>query len=136
MGRLATMIVLYIDTRTGTGVYGVAGHNAPIFYGDNSKTPFKPSTILGLQEEPSIEVFDVKFEGRDGIFLYTDGLIENSGPSGKVLKMRHLKKMLGEVETLGEIKASILSEGAKIWQETEPEDDVTFCIVRRRQGFA
>ena len=87
--------------------------------------------MIGMfqNEDLRFEENIIEVEKGDILFLYTDGLIENSGPSGQTMKPRILKKVLGSTSHPEQLKEDILSSGREIWQDQSPEDDCTFLIL-------
>ena len=91
-------------------------------------------TSIGDNADDAIEeVFGIKtlqFEPGDMVFLFTDGLIENQGPSGKLLRIKDVKKaILGQSEP-EKIKNEVLLRGREVWLNQPPDDDCSFLVIQ------
>ena len=131
-GRLTTMSLVAIDIKKGN-LYSVnAGHPFTHVIGNQSIKPIvSQGSPLGLKEQPEFAAVQYKLSKGDTVFLYTDGLVENKGPSGKVLNKRSLIRKLPSLgQNPGSISAAILELGAKVWLEAEPADDYTFILLQ------
>ena len=129
--RLMSMVMIMIDFNTGAVFYFNAGHTPLIMINkDGVKAVPQPSAPLGLTEEiePKFSVHNLK--AGDGIFLYTDGLLENSGPTGERLKIRALRKILAEARSPVDSDRSIRESCEKIWQNQERKDDTSYIHLR------
>ena len=64
------------------------------------------------------------------IFTYTDGLVENKGPEGKIFKLKKLRNSLLGLSSVDETIDKVLGHAESIWQEEPGDDDVallSFC---------
>ena len=126
-----TMAMLCLNIETGVGYYINAGHD-PIyrFIDGTAKGIIKPGSPLGVQEDAVYDPVEFRLKKGESLFLFTDGLIENSGPDNKRLKRRDLFRILEQTKDIAEIKQKILSAGEKIWKDQPPDDDCTFLILK------
>ena len=92
---LMSMAFVCLDLHTHRGVYLNAGHHSLFQVSDQSaSTLLVKGSLLGLKEKPELGVRPIAMAPGDVLFFYTDGLIENKGPAGHVLKASRLKRML------------------------------------------
>jgi serine phosphatase RsbU (regulator of sigma subunit) len=107
-----------------------AGHNLPYLIQGNSIHILKSrGNRLGHTHDPQFTVHTQSWTRGDRLFLYTDGLVENQGPSGQILKTRQLERVLVRDCSLDDLQKSILATAEKVWQDNTPEDDVSFLIL-------
>ncbi|MCM2284038.1 MAG: SpoIIE family protein phosphatase [Desulfobacula sp.] len=80
-----TIVHVLLDLRTGTLLYGCAGHVPPVVAGPNHRFKIldRHGTIIGLGRDPSQEQYETTLIPGDKLILYTDGLIDYFGPKGK-----------------------------------------------------
>ena len=132
-GRLMTMCFLSLDVITGEVAYINAGHLPPLVI---QKTPtnveglMNPSNHLGYSADSEFTVKNFRLNPGDSICIYTDGLIENTGPSATVLKSKQLKKVLENHFEVEDACNAIVQAGMKIWQDTPFADDISILVAR------
>lgn len=130
--KMMTMVFLSLDLATGEMCYLNAGHNAG-FWCQSEENAVRglliPGNRLGYCEEPTFGVKSFKLNPGDKVLLYTDGLIENKGPSGALIPEKKLRRMMQETGTATELKEKIVALTESEWQGQELADDVTvFCF--------
>lgn len=134
-----TFFLLSLNVETGELYYLSAGHPAPFFFRKADETIemlTETSDIIGIQNERP-EPWTIgkrKLQSGDQIFVYTDGLKENKGPSESCLSSkklhRLLKKVFSENRSSKEGCKQIVEHTKTIWQDTPPADDVTFFLLK------
>jgi serine phosphatase RsbU (regulator of sigma subunit) len=125
-----TMCFLAIDMQSGAIHVLNAGHTQPyLIQGSAIRVLKSRGNRLGHTHDPQFKVHSQAWSRGDRLFLFTDGLIENQGPSGQTLKTRQLERVLTMDCPLDNLQKSILASAEKIWQETPPEDDVSFLLL-------
>lgn len=130
---LMTMIFLAIDLESGDCHFLNAGHNPPFWIQgakNKSKTVANSGSRLGFSREPSFSLKSFKMEPGDSMFLFTDGLVENTDASGAYLKEKRLKELLTKAVDIADIHTLIYSEAQAIWRGHPPADDVTSLMFR------
>jgi serine/threonine protein kinase/serine phosphatase RsbU (regulator of sigma subunit) len=129
-GCFMTMCFLAIDMKSGTIHVLNAGHTQPyLIHGGSIHVLKSRGNRLGHTHDPQFTVHSQNWSRGDRIFLFTDGLLENQGPSGQILKTRQLERVLTMDCPLDDLQKSILASAEKIWQETPPEDDISFLLL-------
>ena len=90
-----------------------------------------PGIPLGYDhEEQGGQVLSLQMNLDDSLFFFTDGLIENKGPDGRILKPIKLKKLIEYGLSPKDMAKKVETCVADIWQDEPAEDDCTFLIVR------
>jgi len=132
---LMTMFFLCLDLRTGQVHYLNAGHNPPYWLQRGKKAAKAlpgAGSRLGFTLDPKFTVKSITLEPGDGLFLFTDGLVENVGPEGLFLKEKKLKDLLAAGGDLESLQEGVFREARAIWKETPPDDDVTTLVLEWR----
>jgi serine/threonine protein kinase/serine phosphatase RsbU (regulator of sigma subunit) len=131
--RFMTMCFTCLDLNTGELGVVSAGHTPPYIF---NKTENRVTTIpcsgslLGFSEHPQFNFESITLAAGDSVFLYTDGLLENSTQSGPILNARHLRKYLSQdehPEKCVEHLSAIVNNASK---EQPLDDDVTVYMFR------
>jgi serine phosphatase RsbU (regulator of sigma subunit) len=127
-----SMAFLCIDFNGMKGYYLNAGHHS-IFHvaEDKVKAILAPGSLIGIDHEAQFAHKDFILQNNDGIFLYTDGLIENGGDDRRHrLSARELERLLKSSADASGVVKSIESTLAKLWQGQPIDDDTTFLLIR------
>ena len=129
--RLMTMVLLAIDVRTGDLAYANAGHTPVLHVSDGViKVVLARANPLGLADDFMIGTARLQLRKGDGIFVYTDGLLDNEGPEGGKLRLRSLKEILRTEQDPSLVHQRITTGCAAIWQQHPPKDDSSFVYLR------
>jgi serine phosphatase RsbU (regulator of sigma subunit) len=129
-GCFMTMCFLAIDMKQGTIHVLNAGHNQPYWIRGSEIHILKSrGNRLGHTHDPEFKVHSQSWSRGDRLFLFTDGLLENQGPDGQILKIRQLERTLTLDCPLADLQKSILALAEKIWRDTPAEDDVSFLLL-------
>ena len=115
--------------------YTNAGHNPPLLWHAKEKSGewlFTNDSLLGI--EPIYHYHEKKRELAKGdvLVLYTDGLTEAVGDSGKPFGNAGLEEALHRavVGSATEILASLLATWKKFMGSKPPKDDVTLVVLK------
>lgn len=128
------MTLVAIDLKSCEIWYSNAGHTPPLHLTPES-TGKKISVGRLLGFGPSISKWTVKkdhIKRDENLILYTDGLFENEGPKGEVLRKTYLLKHLPQFanEKTESILNFIISEGKIKWKDHPPDDDCTVLVLK------
>ena len=129
-----TLFMALLDGDEGILRYVSAGHNAPFLVRSNGElTPLPPTgRPLGLFPGGGYEERQVRLQPGDGLFLFTDGLVEMEDEEGLAFGVARLEVILRQVN--GESGAVILAavdEAIRAHRGlAEPADDVTMVFLR------
>jgi len=125
---LATMLILAIDLETGRIDYSNAGHTPIVLLRDDRPVfILQGGSPLGLQNKPSFGVGTYQGQAGDIVFLYTDGLLDNSR-SARRLQVHHLTRLLSTQEPLSTLQKRL--EELTGPATTTMEDDSSYIICR------
>lgn len=133
--KYITASLCVLDLKTNRGCNLSMGH-PPIYLKSSGYLSALASSSSPIGLEPIDRaswvrnpVVSFKFESGDSLFLYTDGLFENRGPTGRCIKKRSIKKILNESSDSHDAKTKILREIDEVCGGQSPEDDCTFLII-------
>ena len=134
INKSMSMVFLCIDLSTGDGFYLNAGHPGIYLLKKDGKAKpiLKPGDLLGYDEKPKFGQETFSLASGDGLFIYTDGLLENRGPNNKTLTSRELHRILSSQEDLEALKSTLLKKTQDTWQGEDPIDDYTFLILKKK----
>ncbi|MEN9811125.1 MAG: hypothetical protein RLZZ488_2692 [Pseudomonadota bacterium] len=131
-GLLATGLFVALERRTGRLWFVNCAH-PPFVVERNSVFEFVPSSGRRLGSGVAFDCQSIEMElGENGrLFVYTDGLMENTGPDGKNLTQRKLKSLLQNSRSQKPELASQAIHHAleNLWRNQGERDDATFLIV-------
>lgn len=139
-----TLFLLYLEER-GNYFYSSCGHTPPFFFQSNSKRleRFKTNGVpigfffIPSDEYPSlIQKGNGKLESGDILFLYTDGLIDVKNERGEILGEEKLFILLNDIlqkeREVQRIKKELIKRLKEYRGSAEPEDDITFLIIKKK----
>jgi serine phosphatase RsbU (regulator of sigma subunit) len=127
------MSMLFVAIHVPTGKFHVvnAGHPAPLWVKSSEKKTV-PIPLGGdpLGCKPTGEFEDVTetLSPGDGLMLYTDGLVENEGPTQKRISKREIFKVLNQDIPREAVLDSLVKKGKEIWLEQPQNDDLTAIL--------
>lgn len=132
-----TMFIALIDLENGTLTYSNAGHHAPWLIRSNGQTlRFDALRARGsrLGEavgfEPSKD-FTVAWGRDDALFLYTDGLIDNTGQDQAPFGKQRVMDLLSAPEKdWNERHRNLLKDLGDFYGGGMPADDLTFVLFQ------
>ncbi len=128
--KCATMNMVCIDTREQTAYVMNAGHCVPFLVHENNVGCLMArGNILGLEPDWSAKVTKRVLQPGTLIFLYTDGLVENTDSEGEVIKPRELRKILGESRSAENLHHAISQYLERKWGDYATADDTCFLVI-------
>lgn len=129
--RLMSVALLGIDVATGEVGYVNAGHVPALKVSGTDVRPILArANPLGLRDRAELGRIRIKLEPGDGLFLYTDGLLDNEGPQGEKVRMRRLKRILASEADPEQVRARLVAECQAVWQMERPKDDCSFVYIK------
>jgi len=124
-----------LNINTGHVIYVNAGHNFPIVK-HGGKCEFlksRPSLVLGAMEGCKYRVGELQMEPGDAIYLYTDGITEQTNAAGELYgDARLLNLVSGSKEREGKLLESVLADVRRHAADAEQADDCTQLVLRYR----
>jgi signal transduction histidine kinase/DNA-binding NarL/FixJ family response regulator len=129
--RWMTMAFIGLDMAKGEGLLLNAGHG-PIYQLNSQKSrPLQAlGSCLGSTDRPEFGLLPFKLDAGDGLFLFTDGLIENKGQGGHGMNRRELQNLLNASLAPDELRQHIVEKVQTYWGEAPLQDDVSFLILQ------
>ena len=124
-----------MNTRTGHVTFVNAGHNPPVVLrgGKPELLKSRPSLALGAMPGIRYRVGELQLEPGDGIYLYTDGIVEQSDESGKLYGEARMLKVLSDRTHRGkDILDAVLEDVRRYAADVEQSDDRTQLMIRYR----
>jgi len=129
-----TCFYAILDPKSGTLSYANAGHDLPYLHrgrGDAEELRAR-GMPLGLMPGMSYEEKEIELDVGEGVFFYSDGLVEAHDPKGEMFGFPRLRALIAqhdEQRSLGNILLeelySFVGEG---WEQ---EDDITLLTLER-----
>jgi ammonium transporter len=132
---LMTMAFLHVNLKTGQVAFLNAGHNMPFVVKNGGEGTSVTNLVargsrLGESGKPEFDVVHTKLEPGDIVVLYTDGLLENHGPDGRVLSVRELKQVLSTRRPAVEIRDELVARAHGVWGDQPLADDHSILVFR------
>ena len=128
--NLLTLGAMAIDLRRNSGAYISAGHHEAWIRSHDKVTPLQGrSSILGASPHPILKCMNFPVAKGDSLFLYTDGLVENTGPEKRHIRKTSLRKIILTTPAV-ELKSVLVKKIKSIWKNVPPVDDTTVLMVR------
>ena len=124
-----------LNTQTGHVTFVNAGHNPPVFLrgGKAELLKSRPSLALGAMPGVQYRVGELQLEPGDEIYLYTDGIVEQPDPFGKLYgEDRLLKVLSGPERRQKELLEGVIADVRQYAAGTEQADDCTQLAMRYR----
>lgn len=134
-----TFFAATLNLSTGLLEFANAGHNFPILIKPSGR--MRQLTCagapLGMQKIPKFEVKYLHLNQGDTLFLYTDGVIENTDPSGSMWGLHHLR---GNLKSLANQSAKklvdrVVESAFGFYQDQPLEDDLTLVACHVKEPF-
>lgn len=140
-GMFVTLFIGVLDLNTGLYQYACAGHNPPYIcrtkgaYSSEScfaALELGTSVPLGIFEEESYEMEEIRLQKGERIFLYTDGVTEAMNDNKKLFGEQRLQEVLNSCreQSCGEMLAAIKQAIEEFAGEAEQSDDITMLMLQ------
>jgi serine phosphatase RsbU (regulator of sigma subunit)/predicted ester cyclase len=128
-----TCFYAILDPTSATLSYANAGHDLPyLWHGGDAEELMARGMPLGLMPQMGYEEKEIELDVGEGVFFYSDGLVEAYDPKGEMFGFPRLRALIAEYaeeRSLGNILLeklySFVGEG---WEQ---EDDITLLTLRR-----
>ena len=128
-----TCFYAILDPKYGTLEYANAGHDLPYLWRGGDAHELRATGMpLGLMPGMSYEQKEIELDSGQGVFFYSDGLVEAHDPKGEMFGFPRLRAHVakrGEERSLGDFLMeelySFVGEG---WEQ---EDDITLLTLKR-----
>ena len=123
-----------LDPKTGSLTYANAGHDLPYLYRNGDAAELRARGMpLGLLPGMSYEEKQAVLDAGEGIFFYSDGLVEAHDPHREMFGIPRLRELVAELgEKKGSLVDLLLDELLRfVGEGWEQEDDITLLALRR-----
>jgi serine phosphatase RsbU (regulator of sigma subunit) len=134
---LMTMAFMHVNLRTGQVAFLNAGHNMPYVVKNPPGAEAASVTNLvargsrlGESAKPEFDIVHAKLDPGDVVVLYTDGLMENQGPDGRVFSVREMKQVLATRRSAAEIRDELVARAKGVWGDRPVADDHSILVFR------
>ena len=133
--RFVTLFFGLLDPATGGMTYCNAGHNPPLLVRADGKIERLSScgTILGIFPDLGYEVRSARFAAGDVLTLFSDGVTEETSPTGEEFGEDRLTELILR-DARGDAGALVngINRAVTAWAAGAPAaDDITVLVVRR-----
>jgi serine phosphatase RsbU (regulator of sigma subunit)/predicted ester cyclase len=133
-----TCFYCVLDPKSDTLRYANAGHDLPYLHHSGDCEELRARGMpLGLMPGMGYEEKEIELDVGEGVFFYSDGLVEAHDPKGEMFGFPRLRALIaehGEERTLGNLLLeelySFVGEG---WEQ---EDDITLLTLRRSSSLS
>jgi serine phosphatase RsbU (regulator of sigma subunit)/predicted ester cyclase len=129
-----TCFYCILDPKSGSLRYANAGHNLPCRRHQHAATDLNARGMpLGLMPGMAYEENETALVAGEGVFFYTDGLVEAHNPQGEMFGTPRLRSLLSEHPMGGTDLSAILMEELERFtgEGWEQEDDITLLTLKR-----
>jgi steroid delta-isomerase-like uncharacterized protein len=128
-----TCFYAVLDPESGLLRYANAGHDLPYLHHDGEAKELRARGMpLGLMSSMDYEEMELLLEGGEGVFFYSDGLVEAHDPKGGMFGFPRLRALIAEHAEEGSLGDFLMEElYSFVGKGWEQEDDITLLTLRR-----
>jgi serine phosphatase RsbU (regulator of sigma subunit)/predicted ester cyclase len=128
-----TCFYAILEPRSGHLSYANAGHDLPYVWHNGECEELRARGMpLGLMPSMSYEEKEIDLDVGEGIFFYSDGLVEAHDPKGEMFGFPRLRALVAEHAEEGSLGESLLEElYSFVGEGWEQEDDITLLTLKR-----
>jgi serine phosphatase RsbU (regulator of sigma subunit) len=134
-----TCFYAILDPETASLSYANAGHDLPYVRrrsGDAEELRAR-GMPLGLMPGMRYEEKEIVLDGGEGVFFYSDGLVEAHDPKGEMFGFPRLRRLVAEHGEERSLEDSLLEElYSFVGEGWEQEDDITLLTLRRSASLS
>ena len=132
-GRIMTMGMFILNVQTGLLWYVNAGHTPPVIINkERSQAKFlmNRGSRLGFMPDSKYRAKSYHLSPGDKVCMYTDGILENRGPSGEMLPLNKMKEVLMSSDDIDTVMNTLLEESRKVLKSNSLEDDSSIVLIK------
>jgi serine phosphatase RsbU (regulator of sigma subunit)/predicted ester cyclase len=128
-----TCFYAVLDPNSGRLSYANAGHDLPYLHHSGDCEELRARGMpLGLMPGMSYEAKEIELDVGEGVFFYTDGLVEAHDPKGEMFGFPRLRALIAEHDEERSLGDFLLEElYSFVGEGWEQEDDVTLLGLER-----
>jgi serine phosphatase RsbU (regulator of sigma subunit)/predicted ester cyclase len=133
-----TCFYAILEPRSGHLSYANAGHDLPYVWHNGECEELRARGMpLGLMPSMSYEEKEIDLDVGEGVFFYSDGLVEAHDPKGEMFGFPRLRALVAEHAEEGSLGESLLEElYSFVGEGWEQEDDITLLTLRRSSSLS
>ncbi len=129
-----TLFMVILNYKTGEMSFSNAGHNPPYLLADGKIQPIGTKDVgivLGIMPEAVYSVETIQLSNGDGVFLYTDGIVEAMNITHELFGEHRLEKRLASCVNMSArmLVDIVLSDVTKFTEGAPQSDDITVMSV-------
>lgn len=137
-GHFLTIVYAVLDLRSHVLRYGCAGHPGPVFAraGEPACALHLPALPIGVVADAEYDERSLQLAPGDRLFLYSDGLLEARGSSGRVFGDERLGAAVDSLadQSIEQALDAIIAAAAA-WQDRDAfDDDVSILALEIGRG--
>ncbi len=127
-----TCFYAILDPKSGSLSYANAGHDLPYLHRSGDCEELRARGMpLGLMPGMSYEEKEIDLDVGEGIFFYSDGLVEAHDPKGKMFGFPLLRELVAEHGEERSLEEALLEElYSFVGEGWEQEDDITLLTLK------
>ena len=128
-----TCFYAILEPESGRLLYANSGHDLPyLCRGDEAEELRARGMPLGLMPGMRYEEKAIVLDAGEGVFFYSDGLVEAHDPRGEMFGFPRLRALVAEHGEEGSLEETLLEElYSFVGEGWEQEDDITLVTLRR-----
>jgi serine phosphatase RsbU (regulator of sigma subunit)/predicted ester cyclase len=118
--------------------YANAGHDLPYLHHSGDAEELRARGMpLGLMPKMSYEEKEIELDVGEGVFFYSDGLVEAHDPKGEMFGFPRLRTLIAEHAEGRSLGESLLEElYSFVGESWEQEDDITLLTLKRSASLS
>jgi serine phosphatase RsbU (regulator of sigma subunit) len=127
-----TCFYAILEPESGRLIYANAGHDLPYVWQSGEAEELRARGMpLGLMPGMSYEQKEIVLDAGEGVFFYSDGLVEAHDPKGEMFGFPRLKALIAEHAEEGSIGDFLMEElYSFVGKGWEQEDDITLLTLK------
>jgi serine phosphatase RsbU (regulator of sigma subunit) len=128
-----TCFYAILEPESGRLLYANAGHDLPYVWQSGEAEELRARGMpLGLMPGMSYEQKEIVLDVGEGVFFYSDGLVEAHDPKGEMFGFPRLRALIAEHAEEGSIGNFLMEElYSFVGEGWEQEDDITLLTLER-----
>jgi serine phosphatase RsbU (regulator of sigma subunit)/predicted ester cyclase len=127
-----TCFYAILDPTRGTLSYANAGHDLPYLHRNGEAEELRARGMpLGLMPGMGYEEKEIELDVGEGVFFYSDGLVEAHDPKGEMFGFPRLRALMAEHAEERSLEIFLLELYSFVGEGWEQEDDITLLTLRR-----
>jgi serine phosphatase RsbU (regulator of sigma subunit)/predicted ester cyclase len=128
-----TCFYAILDSRSASMSFANAGHDLPyVWHSDEAQELRARGMPLGIMPRMSYEEKEIGLDVGEGVFFYSDGLVEAHDPQRDLFGFPRLRGLVAKHGKQGSLEEALLEElYSFVGEDWEQEDDITLLTLRR-----